>query len=510
MSWKDAPFEIMSQVFILALPSDLSSRAKLLSIRQYQVLLGSICGSWREISHAVPQLWATHLINGQFNEDNVETIDGGDPSIAALEKQVFWEEMLRRGIDRSGSRDLSVGVHHRPRPVTSGTQRDPGRVASELSAKSRALLVEMLPRIHDLYMDLPNPSPGLSLFFPIVAAPRLRRFHFRHNGHYRLASSLFAEQSTVPLEELGLVLFSPARITLPPHLVRHLRCLDLVTTIEVQPIIFTPHTAQPSISENRDSMITTAEAALSEYQKLENVRLSGVDQRFLEIQWPSPVKSLHIRVSIFDPAGRFHPTLSTDLVHLSLVFSGFRDRPLDEHARWSSDLGLPVLSSLRTFRIEQDPLSDYGENIEIQNWILRRAPNLQVLEIDESLAMYVVNKCADSEFTFAPSESWFSSLLLWRITFRLRGAGPSLQYRPKRIMAEDRTEYWRRFVRKYEGPVGPQIQWGVKSGETNRVLWFGHELPDACWDLAATLPPLSNPNNESSLEETWETLCQSS
>lgn len=507
---EDMPVEIISQVFILGLPSYSGTRANLLGIRQHQILLGSVCARWRDISHATPALWATHLMIGQFNKDNVEAIDGEDPSITALAKQEFAEKMLSLCVDRSGSTVLSVSAIYRPLILSlSGTQRDPEWGASELSTKSMSLLGGILPRIHDLYMDLPRPSPVINTFFPIINAPRLRRFHFRH---HEVDSPLFTEESTVPLEELGLDLFFPLRITLPSHLVKHLRHLDLVSGVGVRPHIFEPHTAQPSISGSHDSMVTTAEAALSEYQQLEHVRLSGAHQTFLEIHWPSSVKTLHIRVEMFEPAG-FHPTISANLVHLSIVFDGFQGNPLDEPAQWSSKLGLPALVSLRTLSLRQGIWANHGTNIDTKNWLLLRAPNLQVLETDESFAKHIVDSCADLEFTFAPSESWFSSLLLWRIIFQLRGAEvfPSFtQDRPRRIMAQNRIVYWRRFSKRYEERGGPKIQWGVDSGQSDPDFWFGPELPEACCDLAATLPSVSRQDIQPSLEELHETLCRSS
>lgn len=512
MSWEDTPSEIISQAFVLALPSSSGSRANLLNIRQYQVLLGSICARWRKVSHEVPVLWATHLILGQFTEEIVEAIDDEHPSIIALKKQEFAEEMLSRCVDRSGSGDLTVSVHYRPsKPTLSGTQQDPGRRATELSAKSMSLLVEMLPRIHDLYMDLPSPSPFINTFFPIIDAPRLRRFRFRQLGPAELASSLFTDQSSVPLEELGMDIFGLRRITLPYHLVPHLRRLNVATVLGVPPIIFKPHIAQPSVSTNRAPMITTAEAALSEYVQLEHVHLSKVDQMFLEILWPSSVKTLHIGVGMFEPAN-FHPTISATLVHLSLEVNNFRGRPLDEPSRWSTAMDLPVLTSLRTLSVRQGRWVDHGKNIDIQNWLLRRAPNLRVLDTYESFAKHIVDQCADSEFTFAASESWFSSLLLWRIIFQLRlvEVYPPTEEPPRRVMAEDRIAYWRTFSERLEGQNGPRIQWGVSPGDSDPVVWFGHEVPKACYDPAASFTSLLHSNTEPSLEEIYETLCRSS
>lgn len=216
-------------------------------------------------------------------------IDGEEPSVTASRKQEFAEEMLGRCVDRSGSVDLFIYVHHRPlRTMLLGIPLDSAsntRYARKLacggtepSTKSMTLILEMLPRIHGLFMDLPTPRPVINTFFPIVHAPRLRRFSLRQHAadpRFRvdLALSLFSETSTVRLEVLELDVFSLFHLPLPTPLVPHLRRLDVVTTLSVGPFTFTSNASQAR----------SPETELSEYRQLEHIRLWGVDQSFLEI-----------------------------------------------------------------------------------------------------------------------------------------------------------------------------------------------------------------------------------
>lgn len=208
--------------------------------------------------------------------------------------------------------------------------------------------------------------------------------------------------------------------------------------------------------------------------------------------------------------------LSTNLVHLTIALDGLKYHPDNEPAQWSGDLALPVLASLKTLSLRQGLYYVYvkdGKNIDIPNWLLRRAPNVKALETDESFAKYVVDKCADCKFTFPPSESWCSLLLLWRIVYRLLGpqtGPPGADVQPT-LMAEDRVLYWRRFSERFDGQRAPRIQWGVE-GRPKNIHWFGHELPEAFWDANAPFPCVSHlyPDTELPLEQAWETLCQAS
>jgi len=79
-------------------------------------------------------------------------------------------------------------------------------------------------------------------------------------------------------------------------------------------------------------------------------------------------------------------------------------------------------------------------------------------------------------------------------------------------MGKDEIMFWRSLSHRYNGPVGPRIQWGIEplEGYRSHVYWFGTEVPEACYAAAIPLPPLSHRSvdPDSSLKEEWERIFQ--
>ncbi|KAK6977601.1 hypothetical protein R3P38DRAFT_3123760 [Favolaschia claudopus] len=91
------PLEILSEIFMACLPRD---RFCTLSASETPVLLGHICSSWRALSLAIPQLWASlHVVEPLRHEVTAEKVIG-----QRLDGMKTW-------LGRSGQCPLSISLH---------------------------------------------------------------------------------------------------------------------------------------------------------------------------------------------------------------------------------------------------------------------------------------------------------------------------------------------------------------------------------------------------------------
>ncbi|KAK6977608.1 hypothetical protein R3P38DRAFT_2666399 [Favolaschia claudopus] len=91
------PLEILSEIFMACLPTD---RFCAMSASEAPVLLGHICSSWRALSLAIPQLWASlHVVEPLRYETAAEKVVG-----QRLDGMKTW-------LGRSGQCPLSISLH---------------------------------------------------------------------------------------------------------------------------------------------------------------------------------------------------------------------------------------------------------------------------------------------------------------------------------------------------------------------------------------------------------------
>ncbi|KAK7001433.1 hypothetical protein R3P38DRAFT_1795531 [Favolaschia claudopus] len=91
------PLEILSEIFMACLPTD---RFCPMSATDAPVLLGHICSSWRALSLAIPQLWASlHVVEPLRYEAAAEKVVG-----QRLDGMKTW-------LGRSGQCPLSISLH---------------------------------------------------------------------------------------------------------------------------------------------------------------------------------------------------------------------------------------------------------------------------------------------------------------------------------------------------------------------------------------------------------------
>ena len=143
------PVELISKCFIAGVPNPSVTRGRFLvdtSIRKYQVLVGSVCRSWREISHSTPQLWAVFLVNGCSGETSS-----------------FHDEMLEAILERSGSISLDVQLL-----LGFWKKFSPRALSVARKALGRALYLEV--GLHSVYQD----PTAFKTLFPLPPTPRLK------------------------------------------------------------------------------------------------------------------------------------------------------------------------------------------------------------------------------------------------------------------------------------------------------------------------------------------------
>lgn len=139
------------------------------TVRKYQIMTGSVCGTWRQISHQTPGLWTSIIV---WRGPKLWSRQSG--------------EMLDAAIRYSGNLDLDLYLHD---PIMRYKEAQPSAPDDVISA--------ILARVQKLVLQMADGrSYGLSM--PLRKAPRLR--HFELSGGGANLSSTFMEEPSAPLE----------------------------------------------------------------------------------------------------------------------------------------------------------------------------------------------------------------------------------------------------------------------------------------------------------------------
>src|ERR1700733_4367662 len=92
------PNELIAHIFVMGCPSPNHREFTGIDAApfRYQVLVGSICGLWREIAHGCPSLWTSVAVC--------------HPTGSGGKKLEFYKEMITEILGRSGTLELDLSL----------------------------------------------------------------------------------------------------------------------------------------------------------------------------------------------------------------------------------------------------------------------------------------------------------------------------------------------------------------------------------------------------------------
>ena len=173
------PHEMLSEIFVLVLPATLETGASrgFAVLWKAQVVVGSVCTRWRQVSQATPRFWRSCVVVGAKRTKIRE----------------FHEEMLRRACQRSGNVDLHTIISLNTPPRAS------------LTTSLIALAALLLLRTTQLNIRiLPGGDPSVAnALFPLPYTPRLASYNLqdtrRVTGPISSYPSIFHQSHPRPL-----------------------------------------------------------------------------------------------------------------------------------------------------------------------------------------------------------------------------------------------------------------------------------------------------------------------
>jgi len=199
------PNEIIAHIFVVGCPTPNHDRLSVdVAPIQHQMLVGSICGLWREIAHECPALWTSVVVRYPMSETDVDS----------------YEETICSSLRRSGTLELDLAIR---------VDVVPGRESTYPYYYDH--VVPHLQRVHTLFLDCradrldPMPFSNMpqlvklghfyikgghrsrdALIFPSCAKDSpLETFHFNSYSAYNALQ--FASIPTSRLQDISIKCF---------------------------------------------------------------------------------------------------------------------------------------------------------------------------------------------------------------------------------------------------------------------------------------------------------------